>query len=108
MKGVLDFRDGNSVTAFVGKKSEFSSVDAFLSACQSEFDYEIEKLGVTILPEHVVDGVYCRYYSKMPEDVSYLELESGYLFCDKGKGAFEVYCVSLRDLKKPVSAEETA
>lgn len=97
---LIEFTDGSSTTEFVGKKSAFKDAADFLVQCKGEFDWKFDEIDFDIRVEHVADGMYCRYYPKMPNDMSHLDMESGYTFCDPGKGAFEVYVLPFRKLCK--------
>ena len=88
---LIAFTNGSSTTEFVGKKSGFKDAADFLEACKGEFDWKFDEIDFAVNPDDVFDGVYCRYYPRMPADMSHLDLESGYTFCDKQRGAFEVY-----------------
>ncbi|HHL0969542.1 hypothetical protein [Bacillus thuringiensis] len=105
---ICAFADGSSYTQFVGKKSLYESKEHFAKECTKEFCYILEnmlseqdylKVMSKINSEVVHDNLYCRYYPRMPEEMSYLDLESGYLFCDKNKGAFEVYVIDIEELR---------
>lgn len=100
---LIEFTDGSSTTEFVGKKSEFKDASHFLGECRGEFDWKFDDIDFEIKHEHVIDGMYCRYYPKMPEDMSHLDLESGYTFCEKGRGAFEVYVLPWQKLCKELA-----
>lgn len=96
---LIEFTDGSSITEFVGKKSAFKDANEFIEKCKSEFGHILEEIDFDIRVEYVVEGMYCRYYPKMPSDMSYLGLESGgYTYCDKGNGSFEVYVIPIREL----------
>lgn len=95
---LIEFTDGSSTTELVGKKSAFKDPADFLEQCKREWDWKFDKLDFEIKKEHVQDGAYCRYYPKIPEDYSHLDLESGYAFCERGRGAFEVYFIPFREL----------
>ncbi|WP_336769855.1 hypothetical protein [Bacillus bombysepticus] len=106
---ICAFTDGSSYTQFVGKKSLYESKVRFVEECIKEFSYILEDIFseqefLKVIEEmgaaNVHDNLYCRYYPRMPEDVSYLDLEEGYLFCEKGRGAFEVYVIDIQELKK--------
>lgn len=106
---LIEFTDGSSVTNFVAKKSIYKSKEDFLSDCLSEFDYiledylndsEWEKMKSFTDTSIVEDGIYCRYYPSLPDDFAYLDMESGYTFCPKGRGAFEVYAIDFKQLLK--------
>lgn len=96
---LIEFTDGSSTTELVGKKSAFIDAADFLKQCKGEFEWKFEDIDFEITAEDVQDGAYCRYYPRMPEDFSHLELESGYTFCDPGKGAFEVYFIPWQKLR---------
>lgn len=109
---ICAFTDGSSYTQFVGKKSLYRSKEHFAEECIKEFDYILEDMfseqeHVQVLnkihAEIVYDNLYCRYYPRMPEDASHLDLEDGYLFCEKGKGAFEVYVIDVQELNNEVN-----
>lgn len=100
---LITFSDGSSTTNFVASKKNYKTKEDFLKDCLGEFDYEISALKEKGVRMPTVDDVYedyCRYYPKMPQDYSYLELEGGYVFTEKRKGAFEVYAIDLRYLAK--------
>lgn len=95
---LIEFTDGSSTTELVGKKSAFKDAADFLKQCKGEFEWKFDDIDYEITVDHVVDGLYCRYYPRMPEDYSHLEMESGYTFCDPGRGAFEVYVIPWQEL----------
>lgn len=108
---ICAFTDGSSYTHFVGKKSMYKYKLAFLQECFKEFDVILEgflteeEWGIRKEIKNielVYDNLYCRYYHHMSEEVSYLGLESGYLFCDKARGAFEVFAIDVTELVKAI------
>lgn len=114
---LIEFTDGHSVINFVGKKSIFSSKEDFFKAMVNEFDCtlgqlftesELAKIPELDVEDLVLDGAYCRYYTRIPEEASHLGLESGYLFCPRGQGAFEVYVVNVDELKDCLKSPEVA
>ncbi|GAB6553021.1 hypothetical protein bcgnr5378_06300 [Bacillus cereus] len=105
---ICAFTDGSSYTQFVGKKSLYENKDRFAKECVKEFSYILEdifseqeflKVMEKMDAGIVHDNLYCRYYPRMPEDVSYLDLDEGYLFCEKSRGAFEVFVIDIQELK---------
>ncbi|WES09701.1 hypothetical protein [Bacillus paranthracis] len=105
---ICAFTDGSSFTQFVGKKSLYKDKEHFVKECIKEFDSILEDIFSEqeylvllnkIGSEIVHDNLYCRYYPRMPEEVAYLDLDEGYLFCEKGKGAFEVYVIDIEEIK---------
>lgn len=104
------FNDGSSDTDFVGKQSLYKSKSDFLADCFGEFDWILESY-LTEKEWHqmalfkdtsiVKDDGYCRYYPKIPDSCG-ADIENGYMFCEKGKGAFSVYSVNISDLAKKV------
>lgn len=104
---LIEFTDGSSTTELVGKKSAFKDATDFLEKCRGEFDWILDELKFEINAEQVIDGLYSRFYRNMPSDYAYLDLESGYTFCDKGRGAFEVYVLPIRILKQKHAFMET-
>ncbi|GAB6427986.1 hypothetical protein bcgnr5372_38530 [Bacillus luti] len=105
---ICAFTDGSSYTQFVGKKSLYENKGNFAEECIKEFSYILEeifseqeflKVIENMVAGIVHDNLYCRYYRRMPEDVSYLDLDEGYLFCEKGRGAFEVFVIDIQELK---------
>ena len=112
---LMEFTDGGSVTNFVAKKSIYKSKEDFLHDCLNEFDYiledylsdsECEKMKSFTDTSIVEDGVYCRYYPRLPDAFGYLDMESGYTFCPKGRGAFEVYSIDFENLLKVFSLQK--
>jgi len=84
-----------TLTQIVGNKNLFKSKKDFLLWCltdceELEYDFQDQTQNWTI--DNIVES-YVRYYSHMPEGFN---IESGYTFCNKGKGAFEVYVLDLR------------
>jgi hypothetical protein len=81
----MEFREGgcNGITDIVGRKSLFKNEQDFADFANTEFGIDAE----TSSAENVKTA-YIRYYPKMPEG---FEIESGYAFCNKGRGAIEVY-----------------
>lgn len=100
---LIEFTNGSNTTEFVGKKSAFKDASDFLEQCKGEFEWKFDEIDFEIKPEHVIDRAYCRYYPKMPEDYSHLGLESGYTFCEEGRGAFEVYVLPWEKLYKELA-----
>lgn len=92
---VMAFEEGGcgATTNIVGRKSLFKSKEDFLNYCIKENediedmvnnnDFDIKDLIIENVSED-----YIRYYPKMPEG---FELESGWTFCGKGRGALAVY-----------------
>lgn len=103
---LMEFTDGSSITHFVGRKSAFECDGDFLDKCIREYDWKIDELELDLRIEYVQDGVYCRFYPNMPQEMAYLDLESGYTFCDKGRGAFEVYVIDIRSIQGKENQDE--
>lgn len=110
---IVEFTDGSSVTHFVGKKSLYANKGLFYQAVKQEFEDTIKRyfneaerevVGNLEASEIVHDTVYCRYYPRFSEDYSHLGLDGGYAFCNKGRGAFEVYVVNFEELEEKVKA----
>ena len=92
---VMSFEEGGcgGIHSIVGRKSLFKSEEDFLKyLIEEDDDMEYMVNNNDFDTEHLtIDSIsedYVRYYPKMPEG---FEIESGYTFCNKGKGAFEVY-----------------
>lgn len=96
---VMAFQEGGcgSVTQIVGRKTLFKSKEDFLNYCATENE-DIEEMVANadfdtndLIIDDISEG-YVRYYPRMPEG---FEIESGWTFCKKGKGAVEVYIMNL-------------
>ncbi|MFF2532306.1 hypothetical protein ACFVS2_25690 [Brevibacillus sp. NPDC058079] len=90
---LMPFRDnGNgAILSFVGKKSLFTSKEEFVENVLSEFEDDFSDLDPECLP--TIDDVkesHCRFYPILPEG---FDIQSGYTFCEPGKGAFGVYYI---------------
>lgn len=107
---ICAFHDGSSFVDFVAKQSDYNNKAHFLSSCFNEFesileDYFSEKewnqMALFTDTTIVKDDLYCRFYPNMPED-SGPDIESGYTYCQEGRGAFLVYSVSIEELVEGV------
>jgi len=85
----MKFQEGGYGSAMnvVGKKSLFKSEKDFLDMARDEYEIDIDELNEVYV-------AYVRYYPCFGED-SGMEIESGYTFCNKARGAMEVYCLDL-------------
>ena len=93
------FQEGGagSISDIVGKKSlfvnKFEFLEWLINECEEiEEGYEELKLNLNV---EDVEERYVRYFPHFGEDSGF-EIESGYTFCNKGKGAFEVYTISFQ------------
>jgi len=86
----MQFQEGGcgSPTNIVGKKLLFKDEKEFLEMAKEEFETDIDTFNEVYI-------TYIRYYPCFGED-SGMEIESGYTFCNKARGAIEVYCLDLR------------
>lgn len=77
-------------TDIVGSTKIFKSKDDFIDFAFKEYDYEFDDAEKPDPNNVTID--YIRYFPKMPFG---FEIESGYTFCRKAKGAVEVYRLRL-------------
>ena len=88
-----------SLTDVVGRKDLFKDKQDFLNYVLSDKCAELEKerSSNNEIPKLTIEDVkedYVRYYPNFPEGMS-MEVKSGWTYCDKNSGAFEVYSISL-------------
>lgn len=83
----MECGDG-SITDIVGVKKLFKDKEDFADFALNEYDCFEEKPTADM-----VEVDYIRYYPHMPEG---FQIDSGYTFCKKGKGAIEVYRIRRR------------
>ena len=96
----MGFYEGGagSLIQIVGRKSLFNDKEDFLRYCNvdcEEIDEYFDWVSKEEKPIYTIDDVsegYVRYFPKMPES---FEIECGYTFCSKGKGAFGVYILNM-------------
>ncbi|SNS22673.1 hypothetical protein SAMN05446037_1006112 [Anaerovirgula multivorans] len=85
-----------SLTGIVGRKDLFKSKKDFLDWCMHDCDeLESDFSFLDENPEFTTDDIsedFIRYYPRMPEG---FEIESGWTFCKKGRGAIEVYVLNV-------------
>jgi len=100
----MPFYEGGdgSLTDIVAAKSLFKSKEDFLywflNDSEEYGDFLNGYLENEEKPFFTIDDVqegYVRYYPHFGED-SGANIESGYMFCNKGRGAFEVYSISFQ------------
>jgi hypothetical protein len=88
--GVFQEEGNGNATDVVGSKKIFNNAQEFIDFIYNEYDYVFEDVEKPTVDKIKTD--YIRYYPKMPEE---FEIESGYTFCKKGRGAIEVYRLEL-------------
>jgi hypothetical protein len=99
----MSFYEGGdgSLTDIVARKSLFKNKEDFLKWIlndSEEYETHYDDLELSEVPTFEISEVkegYVRYFRNFGED-SGMSIESGYTFCDKGRGAFKVYYVNFQ------------
>lgn len=99
----MSFYEGGcgGLTDIVARKSLFKNKEDFIKwliteseEYESYIDYLYPNETMPLTEEDVKES-YVRYFRNFGEG-SGMEIESGYTFCKKARGAFEVYCINFQ------------
>lgn len=82
MEYIIDFPDGS----YVGKTSEYKTEQGFIAGLKNEYDIDTEIIGSSNIERR-----YVRWYSKPPYPLNEDFPDGCYSFCERGRGAFEVF-----------------
>jgi hypothetical protein len=91
------FEEGGcgQATNIVGRKSLFKNEQDFIDFIFNNYEYLFENINKEDISIDKIYITYIRFYPNMPNYQSW-EIDCGYTFCKKNKGAIEVYCYNIK------------